>query len=147
MVAGYQQSKLTPKYWTHNWQPISFTLVVADFGVKYINKDDITHLLNVLQNDYEVDMDWKGTRYLGLILDWDYKNRRVHLSMAGYIKKALVQFGHKPPAKPQHQPHKHTKPTYGATVQHAKATDATKLLSTDKKKYIQQVIGTLLHYG
>ncbi len=67
--------------------------------------------------------------------------------MPGYIKKALVQFGHKPPAKPQHQPHKHTKPTYGATVQHAKATDATELLSTDKKKHIQQVIGTLLYYG
>ncbi len=55
IVADYQQSKLTPGYWTHNWQPISFTLVVADFGVKCINKDDVTHLLNVLQNDYEAD--------------------------------------------------------------------------------------------
>jgi hypothetical protein len=116
IVAGHQQSKITPGYWTHNWQPISFMLVVDDFGVKYINKDDVTHLLDVLQKDYEVDTDWEVTRYLGLTLNWDYKNRCVHLSMPGYIKKALIQSGHKPLAKPQHQPYEHTKPTYGATV-------------------------------
>jgi hypothetical protein len=67
--------------------------------------------------------------------------------MHGYTKKALVQLGHKPPAKPQHQQHKHTKPTYSATVQYTKAVDATKPLAKDKKKHIQQVIGTLLYYG
>jgi hypothetical protein len=75
---------------THKWQPISFTLVVDDFGVKYTNKDDVTHLLDVLQKEYKVDTDWEGTKYLGLTLNWDFKNRRVHLSMPGYIKKALV---------------------------------------------------------
>ncbi len=65
-------------------------LVVDDFGVKYINKGDVTHLLNVLQKEYKVDMDWEGTRYLGSTLDWDYKNRCVYPSMPGYIKKTLV---------------------------------------------------------
>ncbi len=147
IVAGYKQSKLTPGYWTHDWRPISFTLVVDDFGVKYINKDDVTHLLNILQKDYETDTDWEGTRYLGLTLDWDYKNRNVHLSMPGYIKKTLLRFGHKPPHKPQHQPHEHATPTFGATIQYAKAEDTTQPLSKDDKKYIQQVIGTLLYYG
>ncbi len=67
--------------------------------------------------------------------------------MPGYIKNALVRFGHKHPSKPQHQLHKHTKPTYGTTIQYAKAVDATKPLSKDKKKHTQQVIGTLLYYG
>ena len=67
--------------------------------------------------------------------------------MPGYIKKALIRFGHVPPAKPQHQPHEHTKPTYGATVQYAKAKDTTKPLSKEETKSIQQVIGTLLYYG
>ena len=79
-IAGYSQSKLTPGYWTHAWRPISFTLVVDDFGVKYINKDDVHHLLGVLKKDYTCDTDWEGTRYLGLTLDWDYKNGTVHLS-------------------------------------------------------------------
>jgi len=33
---GYFQSKLVPGLWKHTTRPISFTLVVDDFGVKYI---------------------------------------------------------------------------------------------------------------
>jgi hypothetical protein len=64
-IAGYSQSKLTPGYWTHTWRPISFTLAIDNFGVKYINKDKVKHLLNVLKKDYTCDTDWEGTRYLG----------------------------------------------------------------------------------
>ena len=67
--------------------------------------------------------------------------------MPGYVKKALARFGRLQPKYPQHQPHKHTVPTYGATIQYAKTEDTTKLLSKDKKKYIQQVIGTFLYYS
>jgi hypothetical protein len=65
-------------------------------------------------------MDWEGTRYLGLTIDWDYKSHEVHLSMPGYINKVLLRFNHTPPDKPQHQPHPHMVPTYGATIQYAK---------------------------
>ena len=81
--AGYRQSAVTPGYWHHDWRPISFTLVVDDFGVKYTNKDDVKHLASVLRQDYEIDIDWEGTRYLGLTIDWDYIHRKVHLSMPG----------------------------------------------------------------
>jgi hypothetical protein len=67
--------------------------------------------------------------------------------MPGYIKKALARFNHHPPKKPQHQPHQHTIPTYGASVQYAKPEDTSEPLSKEEKKYIQQVIGTLLYYG
>ncbi len=39
--AGYQQSKITPGYWCHDWRPISLTLIADNFGVKYINKEDV----------------------------------------------------------------------------------------------------------
>jgi hypothetical protein len=71
--AGYQQSKVTPGYWRHEWRPISFILVVDNFGVKYINKTNVGHLTSLLSQDYKIDTDWEGTRYLGLTLDWDYK--------------------------------------------------------------------------
>jgi hypothetical protein len=145
--AGYYQSKITPGYWRHNWRPISFTLVVDDFGVKYINKADVEHLMSVLKEDYEIDTDWEGTRYLGLTLDWDYSNREVHLSMPGYIETTLIRFGHEPPDKPQLQPYPHTIPTYGATVQYAKAADTSPAATKAEQKYIRQVIGTLLYYG
>jgi hypothetical protein len=48
-TAGCTQSKLTPGYWKHKWQPISFTLVVDNFGVKYIGKEHVTHLISILK--------------------------------------------------------------------------------------------------
>ncbi len=120
---GYRQSTITPGYWRHNWHPISFTLVVNDFGVKYINKNNVDHLTSVLKQDYKIDTDSEITGYLGLTLNWDYKKHKVHLSMPGYIKNALTRFSHKLPNKPQLQPHPHMLPTYGATVQYAKAED------------------------
>jgi hypothetical protein len=135
--AGYQQSKVTPGYWRHKWRPISFTLVVDDFGMKYINKTDVNHLTSVLSQDYKIDTDLMGTRYLGLTLDWDYKLRKVHLSMPGYIKKACIRFGHTPLNKPQMQPHPHTLPTYGATIQFAKQINQTPLAMKEQQKYIQ----------
>jgi hypothetical protein len=147
LKAGYRQSKITPGYWKHNWKPISFTLVVDDFGVKYIRKEHIHHLTQTLKLHYEIEEDWEGTCYLGITLDWDYKKYKVHLSMPGYVERALARFGHKIPKLLQHQPHKHRIPTYGATVQYAKPDDATKLLSKDEKNYIQQIIGTFLYYG
>jgi hypothetical protein len=111
--AGYQQNKVTPGYWRREWRPISFTLVIDDFGVKYINKTDVDHLTSVLSQDYEIDTDLDGTQYLGHTLNWDYKLRKVHLTMPEYIEKALlIRFGYTPPDKPQLQPHHpHTLPT------------------------------------
>jgi hypothetical protein len=39
---GYFQSKLVPGLWTHEWQPIQFTLVVDDFGVSTWEKSMLT---------------------------------------------------------------------------------------------------------
>ncbi len=66
---GYQQSKVTPGYWRHEWCPISFTLVTDNFGVTYINKTNVNHLTSMLSQDYKIDTDSEGTRYLGLTLD------------------------------------------------------------------------------
>jgi hypothetical protein len=65
--------------------------------------------------------------------------------MPGYIEKNLVWFGHFLPTKPQMQPHPHTIPTYGTTVQYAKAIDASPAATKNKEKYICQVIGILLY--
>ncbi len=79
--AGYRQSKITPGYWRHNWCPISFTLIIDDFGVKYINKDGIEHLMSILKQDYTIDTEWEGTQYLGLTLDWDYNKQAQGASL------------------------------------------------------------------
>jgi hypothetical protein len=100
-------------------------------------------VIQVLKQDYQIEEDWGGTQYIGLTVDWDHKRREVYISMPGYVDKALARFGHQVPKEPQHQPHKHTTPSYGATIQYAKP------LAKEEKKYIQQqqVIGTFLYYG
>ena len=88
-IHGYTQSKIIPGLWKHKTRNITFTLVVDDFGVKYIKKEDVNHLIKVLKENYEISEDWSGTKYAGLTMKWDYDAQKVHLSMPGCIKKAL----------------------------------------------------------
>jgi hypothetical protein len=69
---GYHQSKHTPGFWTHETRATQFTLVVDDFGVKYVGKRDADHLINALKETYPITEDWHGTKYLGIDLAWDY---------------------------------------------------------------------------
>jgi hypothetical protein len=89
-AAGYSQSKLRPGYWKHEWRPIRFTLVMDDFSIKYIGKEHVMHLIKTLMKHYEVEEDWEGKRYLGITMDWDYKNREIHMSMLDYIECTLT---------------------------------------------------------
>eukprot|EP00804_Cyclotella_cryptica_P027157 CCRYP_016091-RA/>CCRYP_016091-RA protein AED:0.31 eAED:0.28 QI:0/0/0/1/1/1/2/0/527 len=62
-IKGYQQSAITPGFWKHNWCPISFTLCVDDFGVKYVGIKHSHHLLQTLNEHYEMSQDWKARTY------------------------------------------------------------------------------------
>eukprot|EP00804_Cyclotella_cryptica_P028355 CCRYP_016413-RA/>CCRYP_016413-RA protein AED:0.25 eAED:0.25 QI:0/0/0/1/1/1/3/0/885 len=91
--------------------------------------------------------DWKGERYLGLTIAWDYTLQQVQLSMPGYCKKAGHRFHHPVPIKPQHQPYPHTPRTYGAKQQFVDTADDSALLSNTDKTFIQEVIGVFLYYA
>ena len=47
---GYTQSSTCPGLWKHNWRPITFSLIVVDFEVKYIGKEHADHLMGIIQN-------------------------------------------------------------------------------------------------
>ncbi len=55
---GYHQSTTTPGLWRHGTCPICFTLVINNFGVKYMNMADAEHLLNAIQKYYKCLSDW-----------------------------------------------------------------------------------------
>jgi hypothetical protein len=48
---GYHQSDYTNGLWTHKTRPIQFALCVDDFGVKYVNDEDVEHLKQALTAD------------------------------------------------------------------------------------------------
>eukprot|EP00956_Cyclotella_meneghiniana_P027920 scaffold63927_cov37-Cyclotella_meneghiniana.AAC.1 len=142
---GYYQSKIIPGLWKHKTRPIQFTLVVDDFGVKYVGKEHAEHLKRVLEEHYKVTADWAGERYVGIHLKWDYDKRQCHLYMPGYVKKSLIQFGHKIEENlKQNQPFPHTPIKYGATKQYAKEPKQSPPLDARNKKFIQKVCGKLL---
>ena len=66
--------------------------------------------------------------------------------MLEYVKDYLIRFQHTL-RKLTDQPHKHTIPVFGATIQYAKAVDMSKKLDDDGKKFIKQVTGNSLYYA
>jgi hypothetical protein len=119
---GYCQSQKTPGLWKHNIRPISFSLVVNNFGVQYVGKENAQHLL---WQYYKCSCNWKGEGYCGLTIKWDYKAKKVHVLMPGYITKALTCFLHPPLVKIQDHSYPHTKSNYWAKMQHAMAEDTS----------------------
>ena len=144
---GYRQSKLVPGLWKHDTRPIQFTLVVDDFGVKYVGEEHALHLKKALEGDYKVTTDWTGARYIGITLDWDYKKRQVHLSMPNYVRKALKQFQHVRTNKKQNAPYPSIPIIYGAKKQYATESSSAPPLDAKGKKFIQQVCGKFLFLG
>jgi hypothetical protein len=69
---GYMQNQSIPGLWTHQLRPISFTLVVDDFGIYYVGQEHAMHLISILKEHYKLSEDWKGTKFIGLTLKWDY---------------------------------------------------------------------------
>ena len=145
---GYAPVRHTPGLWRHKWRPISFCLVVDDFGVKYIGKEHADHLIQCLRNHYqEVDIDWDGKRFCGVHLEWDYDKRTCSLSMPGYVTTALHKFQHPKPNKAQDSPYPANAKQYGVKVQLTDPIDTTARLPKHEIKRIQQIIGTFLFYG
>ena len=97
---GYYEVPHTPGLWKHISRPISFTLVVDDFGIKYQGKENADHLIKVLEQHYEISKDWKGQLYCGISLDWNYNERYVDTSMKNYVQKQLSKYEHIKPKRP-----------------------------------------------
>ena len=124
-----------------------FCLCVDDFGVQYHSRADLDHLINALQQFYKITIDWNGTDYCGLHLDWNYTDKYVDMSMPGYIKRLLDRLQHKKPSKPVDAPHAWRKPTYGRAQQHSFPDDTLPLLTKLAANLLQSTISSLFFYS
>jgi hypothetical protein len=80
----------TPRYpglWHHSMRNVIFSFVVDDFGIRYVGKEHIDHLLNALAELYTVSTDWTGSLYCALTIKWNYAAKYIDISMPKYIKK------------------------------------------------------------
>ncbi len=79
----YYECANTPSPWKHKMQPIFFTFVVDDFGVKYVGREHVEHLIACIKDKYELTKDWTGDLYCGIKLNWDYNATTFDISMPG----------------------------------------------------------------
>jgi hypothetical protein len=142
----YYPARHTLGLWLHKTRPISFTLVVDDFTVKYVGKQHVAHLRNALLQTYELTTDWTATLYSRMTLKWDYKNRTCDISMPGYVSNVLSKFQHDAPRHPRHIPSRYVTPVYGAKTQYA-TTDDTPPITAHQCLTIQKVTGSVLYYS
>ena len=63
---GYNPITHTLGLWKQETTPITLCLCVYDFGIKYFNKSDAIQLLQYLQINYTVMVDWSGKKYVVL---------------------------------------------------------------------------------
>jgi hypothetical protein len=54
---GYCQSPITPGLWRHDFRPISFTLCIDNFGIKYVGIEHVEHLSGILKEHYKCSQD------------------------------------------------------------------------------------------
>ena len=141
---GYFEEKHIPGLWKHITRPVQFTLVVDDFGVKFVGKEHAQHLLDTLQSYYTVDVDWDGSRYCGISLNWDYDERTLDIAIPGYVNAKLKEYEQPPPSKPRHTPFPAPSQTRS---QKPLPVDDSLLLTAKRKKRIQQIIGSFLFYA
>jgi hypothetical protein len=120
---------------------------VDDFGVKYVKKEDMDHLIATLSKRYPIKVDWKAEYYLGMTIKWDYNNRTAKISMPGYVQEALLEFQHDGSNEIKcHSPSPYTPPVYGKKQQMAKVDD-TKPMDKKETKLLQKVCGKFLYYA
>jgi hypothetical protein len=71
LPCGYFECPNTPGLWKYSTCPIAFTLVVDDFGVKYVGKEHADYLIKCIKTKYELTKDWAGDLYCGIKLNRD----------------------------------------------------------------------------
>jgi hypothetical protein len=144
-INGYNMCPNTPCLFKHESRKIAFTLVVDDFGIKYESEKDVHHLISTLEQHYKLHIDWTGTDYVGLALKWEYEQKRVSLSMPGYVKQAIERFG-APDGPGALSPMIYEPPKYGKKIQYAE-NEEEGVPNKEQLKRIQQIVGVFLYYA
>jgi hypothetical protein len=91
--------------------------------------------------------DWTGNLYCGIQLDWDYAGWTVDISMPGYIKKKLQEYGHIMPRKIQGCPYVSESKKIGTEAKASFPQDNTPKLDKKGIKRVQQIVGSNLYYA
>ena len=75
----------TPGLWRCVTRPVQSTLVVNDVRVTYAGEEHAHNLIDVIKSKgYKLEVDWTGSQYCKIILDLDYGEQTLTMSMPGF---------------------------------------------------------------
>jgi hypothetical protein len=137
----------TPGLFRHSTRPITFVLVVDDFGVKYHHPSDFAFLVSCLSTLYHVKAHPIASSFLGFTLAHNRSDRTFSVSYPNYISTLLTRLR---PGGVAHaaSPFIYTPPSYGSPApQTPTATDTSPPATPTQTKELQVAIGYLLYYG
>ena len=146
--AGYHEDAFVDCLFRHETRNITFALVVDDMGIKYSKVEDVEHLVATIAPHWKVKLDYSGSQFLGMNLNWEYDRKpkpRVIITSPTVIPKALARFRDKP-SRGRETPTPYTDPAYGTRVQMAPFDDSPLAPATSIKR-AQEVNGVLSHYA
>jgi hypothetical protein len=143
--SGFLETR-TPCLFRHVSRPITFVLVVDDFGVKYQNRDDFDFLVSCLSRLYQVKSHPIASKFLGFALSHNRAKRTLSLSYPGYIDALLLRL--RPlGVKPATTPAIYHPPCYGSSAPQSASADSSHLASLKQRKELEKAVGYLLYYG
>jgi hypothetical protein len=146
--AGYHEDAFVDCLFRHETRNITFALVVDDMGIKYSKVEDVEHLVATIAPHWKVKLDYSGSQFLGMNLNWEYDRKpkpRVIITSPTVIPKALARFRDKP-SRGRETPTPYTDPAYGTRVQMAPFDDSP-LAPAASIKRAQEINGVLSHYA
>eukprot|EP00804_Cyclotella_cryptica_P019922 CCRYP_007838-RA/>CCRYP_007838-RA protein AED:0.39 eAED:0.39 QI:0/-1/0/1/-1/1/1/0/111 len=92
-----------------------------------------------------MSQDWKGERYLGLTITWDYTLQKSLSIHARLLSKSWPPFPSSYSSQTTTQTLSPYVPHYGAKQQFVETEDNSALLSKPNKTCVQEVIGVFLY--
>ena len=126
---GYRQSKTRPGLWQHNTCPISFSLVVDDFGVKYVGEENAQHLLDTVQKLTNAHATGKVNATADSPLSGTTRAGKSTSPCRGTSKKASPASNTPHWQSDRTQPYPHVKPNYGVKKQYLQEDDDSPALN------------------
>jgi hypothetical protein len=137
----------TPGLFRHSTRPITFVLVVDDFGVKYHHPSDFAYLVSCLSTLYHVKAHPIASSFLGFSLSHNRSSRTFTVSYPGYVSTLLTRLR---PSGITHtsSPSIYIPPSYGSAAPQCPTTlDNSPPATPCQAKELQIAIGYLLYYG
>jgi hypothetical protein len=140
----YHQTTFTPGLWKNDTCPVVFSLAIDDFGVRYVGQEHAQHIIDALEQTFEVYMDWAGSLYCGITLKWVYANDTIdfHARVHHYNTTQIPKYHTKMPTI---SPHSWTPPIYGQHVKYAVTPDNTPSASPKDITRMHTNVDTLLY--